>query len=335
MPLITLLALVLCLASVSINGVSAKSVVRGAHRPKTLKHFSMHARQLMEDKNKDKDDDKEEDDDKEDDKEQEADEKDKDDDEEEESEEEPTDDEMTDPPVIEGAEGEETEVPEPEVDTETEGSTEMPMADNTTSTVALEPFSLTVDGAIDEEDLNLDQYLLTYMSAFMPSLIAIDLTSTSVVEESSGDDMDTTADNTTRSLRSYQATVRFLAVQTFYYEGTATFEGEAPSAADVDTVLTQALSDTDALQAHLVASAPDSNATVTGAVPGETSPAGATGEIDVDDEDDGLSTTGLSIVIVASCVGGISLLIIVMVGLSGPSGNTAGLKGGLPEQPLQ
>jgi len=45
---------------------------------------------------------------------------------------------------------------------------------------------------------------------------------------------------------------------------------------------------------------------------------------------EGLSTTGLTIVIVAAVVGGLSLLIIVFVGMTGPAGPG---KSGLPEQP--
>merc|ERR1719162_2539003 len=98
-----------------------------------------------------------------------------------------------------------------------------------------------------------------------------------------------------------------------------------------------ALGDTAALKGHLEAEFPSVNIAITAntndAKP--TTDAVNAEEDETKDDSDGLSTTGLSIVIVASCVGGISLLIILMVGLSGPSGDTTGMKGGLPEQPLQ
>jgi hypothetical protein len=355
--LTVLVLFVLGLCSLNVDSVSAKTIVRGDHRPKTLKHFSMQSRQLMTDKDKDKedpapeddkeadpeDDDQEEEeetpapeDDKEDDK---NNDKNKDDTEEEDPQE--AEEEVTLSPEVESA-------MEPDV-TNVTGTEEIPVVEEilpeTQFSVPLEPFSLTVDGDVVEEDLNLDAYLLTYMKGFMNNLIAIDLQA-SVFTEEDEDDMDTTATaaaenaTRTRSLRAYHVTARVLTVQSFYYEGTATFEGPPMrTSEEVDAALTYALQDTAALQAHLQSSdSPEAaGATVTAAKPNDPAPTTTTdAAIGVEEEtteDDGLSTTGLSIVIVASCVGGISLLIIIMVGLSGPSGSTSG-KGGLPEQAL-
>jgi hypothetical protein len=55
-----------------------------------------------------------------------------------------------------------------------------------------------------------------------------------------------------------------------------------------------------------------------------------------DESRDGLSATGLAIIIVASCIGVIALFIILMEGLICVSpGNNNGAKGGPPEQPRQ
>jgi len=200
--------------------------------------------------------------------------------------------------------------------------------------VALDPFSLTVDSAINEEDLMLEEYLFNYIGAFLPNLVSVELTSEipDMEEPSTDSSMDEEDANATDSRR-------FLAeMMTIYYEGTATFEGPPQrDGAEVDAYLTQALEDEVAILAHL-ATTPlaNTNTTVT-ATPDDVAPPTVSIEAEGEEtkEDEGLSTTGLSIVIVAAVVGGISLLIILMVGLSGPSGSTSGMKGGLPEQPLQ
>lgn len=357
--------LLMCLLSLSSTvSVHAKgNLVRGAHAGRTLKkHTSMAARRLMKDeegndKNKDKDEEDEvaaaEEDDKdnndEDDKEQDDDE-----DEEEETEapvveevveapEEVVDETVETPeePTVEEPAVEEPAVEEPVVEDvaeEVDPAVEVPVGNATEAvgpdeefSVALDPFSLTVDGAVTEEDLDLETYLFNYMVTFMPNLVSIDLDSETIVdgqiteEESSGN-------STRRMLRAEVNTERSLVVQTFYYEGNASFVGPPMRSHDeVDAALTYALEDTQALQEHLEATFPSANVAID--VGDDPMAVGATSEEQEKSEETGLSTTGLSIVIVAACVGGISLLIIIMVGISGPSNDASGMKGGLPEQP--
>lgn len=202
--------------------------------------------------------------------------------------------------------------------------------------VPLDPFSLTVNGDITEDDLNLEKFLFNYMQTFMPNLVSIDLESETVLEGQTDADDAPSADEGNSTGRMLRVTSRGLTVQTFYFEGNASFVGPPMRThKEVDAALTYALGDTAALKAHLEAefSFSSVNIAIT-ANTGDGKP--ITDAVSAkEDDSDGISTTGLSIVIVASCVGGISLLIILMVGLSGPPGDTTGMKGGLPEQPLQ
>ena len=320
------LSLLLCLLVVALaatqNGVvQAKTLVRGSH-PQQQQQQKV-VRLLKKDKNadvpegvlaaeaapEDEDDQDEEDDEVQDEKE----DKNAPDDDEEEG---------IDTPIEGGLEADETTLgPDEEgavttapVEGETDSGMETmaPTEAAGPETVTLTPFTLYVEGGeITEDELNLEAYLEAALGATDVELMIVN------------PEQEEEVVNSTRFLRQLE---RFLQQSVFYYEGTATFEGAAPD--DVHDQVTAALSDSEALTAHVnlpnitVTASPNTNpdgsvAVVAGAESGVTTS---------DSSDDGLTTTGLAIVIVAASIGGISLLIIVLVGATGPSGSTAQLK---------
>lgn len=319
-----LLCLLLALATTHQGVVEAKTLVRGraSQQPQQQMRVMKESKEDKPEKAEEKEDDDEEepvveaveeapDDDDEEDEEDEKEDKNAatDDD----------DEDEIDTPIEEGAEGplETTAGPEeggttaaPESETGGAGAVETVAPTEADETVSLMPFAIMVDGGdITEDDLDMDDYLEAAIGAVSVDLVLVE---------------PPVMGNSSRFLREQE--IRFLQEATFYYEGTATFEGAAP--ADVNDQVTTALLDSDALTAHVdmpnitVTASPNTNADGTAAT---TTTNGAQSTASSDD-DDGLSTTGLAIVIVAACVGGISLLIIVLVGATGPSGSTAQLK---------
>jgi hypothetical protein len=264
----------------------------------------------------------------------------------------PTD---TEAPVSEGEEVEETPAP-----------TEL--APDSLFTVPLSPFAISLEGALlENEDFDLEVYLLTHMQKTLTNLINITLEAEPympVVEEPKDEPVtlpemaNATTSNSTNMRRLLRAAVvhRKLQEYTLSFTGSATFMGPPMrTQEEVDVALATALQDTDALMVYLEESPAftGNNITFEGVEvetekPTEkpmeetnetsTTETGIQGiEAEEKSDDDGLSTTGLTIVIVAACVGGLSILIIAFVGMftGGAEPAPGGPKGALPEQPLR
>jgi hypothetical protein len=252
--------------------------------------------------------------------------------------------EASDAPVEGGSEAPEAE----ETAAPTEAPTQVPIKKGEQFQVELNPFTLYFDSDVLEgTELKMNEYLLSHMSETLDNLVAIDLTfeKTSAEEDMEASAMNVTANETAPEERKLLSNLhRLLAEQALYFTGNATFEGPPRrSEEEVFTALTDAVEDTKALNDHLRDNADD--VTFTGGEVEETEEEEEEEEEDPDNtpdglsravqsgSDDDLSVTGLTIVIVAACVGGVSLLIILMVGLTGRGPGGAGLKEDTPEQP--
>ena len=174
--------------------------------------------------------------------------------------------------------------------------------------ISLEPFSIEIDygGEPVTEDPGMQGYLYQEMKAELDNLYKIELqmSSGATVEEAQA-----AATNDNNKQR------RHLVQQYLYYTGTAYFDGapvhEEQTVRDLQASI---LSDTEAVTSTIGSSLGTSN---TGAsddlsvssVVMDSQQASSSGENG--DDSDGLSTTGLAIVIVASVIGGLALVVIV------------------------